>query len=406
MTEGNAARRVVVTGIGIVCSTAVGVADFASALRAGRCGAGPITLFDTAGFAHAQGCQVTGFDPARWLRRVPPGEPGRAAGFAAAAGRMAVRDAGLVEEELRQRRGLVSIGTTDGGSYELDLAVEQEIERGPDGIDAVLVRQTAAGDLSAVVARELGLSRVEAVTVATACSAGNYAIGDGLDALRAGEVDFALCGGADALSRRNFTGFYRLGLLSPDLCRPFDSDRRGVLTGEGAAVLVLEAAEAARARGARVYAEVLGFGLNCDARHAMAPDREGVARCMRLALRDAAVKPDEVDVVSAHATGTKLNDSTEAGAILDVFGPRPPRVFGLKAMLGHTMGAASAMGAAACALAISCGFVPPTINHDTTDPLCPLDCVPNHAVDADVRLAVNNGLAFGGNNAVTVFGRY
>lgn len=406
MTKGDAARRVVITGMGIVCATAVGVVEFTAALRAGRCGAGPITLFDTAGFAYAQGCQVDGVDPVDWLRRVPPDEPGRAAVFAAAAGRMAVSDAGLTEGELRRQRGLVSIGTTDGGSHELDLAVAQEVERGPDGIDSSLARQAAAGSLSTVLARELGLLRVEAVTVATACSAGNYAIGDGLDALRAGEVDFALCGGADALSRRNFTGFYRLGLISPDLCRPFDAHRRGVLTGEGAAVLVLETEAAARARRARVYAEVLGFGLNCDARHAMAPDRDSIARCLRLALRDTAVKPDEVDLISAHATGTTLNDTTEVGAILDVFGSRPPRVFGLKAMLGHTMGAASALGGAACALAIAHGFAPPTVNHDTTDPSCPVDCVPNHAVDADVRLAVNNSLAFGGNNAVTVFGRY
>src|SRR5206468_3387021 len=150
------------------------------------------------------------------------------------------------------------------------------------------------------VARELGLTDAEVLTVGTACSAGNYAIGNGLDAIRAGEADFALCGGADAVCRKTFTAFYRLGTIAPDCCRPFDADRQGILTGEGAAVLLLESLDAAVARGARIYAEVLGYGLNCDASHPVAPDQGSVTRAMRLALDDSGVKPGEVDLISAH----------------------------------------------------------------------------------------------------------
>lgn len=399
------ARRVVVTGAGVVCGTAIGVAEFTGALREGRDGARPITVFDTEGFAHSYGCEVADWDPRHLLHRLSASELGRASQFSAAAARMAVEDAGLDPETLRDRRGMISIGTTDGGSHELDQAVAAEIERGPAELDPRLIRQIPPGALSVAVARELGLPRVRATTIATACSAGNYAIGEGLDALRRGEAEFALCGGADALCRRNFTGFYRLGLIAPRHCMPFDAGRRGIITGEGAGVLLLETAEAAERRGARVYAEVLGFGLNCDATHRISPERESIARCMRLALQDAGVTPEEVDVISAHGTGTKVNDVTESRAIHDVFGPRPPRTIGLKSMLGHTMGAASALAGIACALAVHHGFIPPTINHAGTDPECDLDCVPNHAVRADVRIMQNNGLAFGGNNAVVIFAR-
>ena len=224
--------------------------------------------------------------------------------------------------------------------------------------------------LSTAIARELALGDVEATTIATACSAGNYALGYGFDAVKAGEAEFALCGGADAICRKTFAGFYRLGTIAPDNCRPFDIGRKGILTGEGAGVLLLETLDSALARGARIHAEVLGYGLNCDAYHQVAPNQDGVAQCMRLALDDAGLDPAQVDLVSAHGTGTKANDVTECGAIHDVFGPDAPRTVSLKSMLGHTMGAASALAAIACALAIREGFVFPTINHVETDPEC------------------------------------
>lgn len=336
---------------------------------------------------------------------MPVDELGRAAQFSVAAARMAVADGGLDPDVLAAGRGTISIGTTDGGSDSGERIAETLVRSGPDAVDPVLARRLPAGALSTAVARELGLSDVDVSTIATACAAGNYAIGNGFDAVASGAADFALCGGADAMCRMTFTGFYRLGAVDPQACRPFDADRHGILTGEGAAVLLLEPLESARSRGARGYAEVLGYGLNCDAYHQVAPDRGSVARCMRIALDSAGVRPSDVDLISAHGTGTKANDRTECGAIREVFGDRPPRTVSMKSMLGHTMGAASALAAAGCALALTHGFIPPTINHRRTDPECAVDCVPNEAVPANLRVVQNNALAFGGNNAVVLFGR-
>jgi 3-oxoacyl-[acyl-carrier-protein] synthase II len=397
------AARVVVTGLGVVSSIAMGAASFAEALRAGRSGARPVGSFDTSGYDHAIACEVPDFVPD--LARHAAHDVGRASQFAVAAARMAVADARLDEAALAARTGLVAIGTTDGESRDLDGLVGQAVADGPAAMDPRVARRVAAARLSTSTARDLGLTDVEAATLPTACAAGNYSIGYGLDALRAGDVDFALCGGADALSRKSFTGFYRLGAMAPQRCQPFDAARRGMLGGEGAAVLLLERLESARARGARVYAEILGYGLTCDADHAVAPNRESFARCMSLALADAGIGPCDVDVIFAHGTATQANDVAEAGAIRDVFGAHRPRVTGPKSMLGHALGAASALAAAACTLSVAHRFIPPTIHHDKTDPDCDIDCVANTAVDADVRIVQNNALAFGGNNAVVLIGR-
>ncbi|MGW4466811.1 beta-ketoacyl-[acyl-carrier-protein] synthase family protein [Micromonospora sp. NBC_01796] len=404
--ETGSAHRVVLTGVGVFSSIGVGADQFAAGLRAGRSGVRPISVFDTTGFAHTNGCEVVGFEPESWIRNTPIEQLGRASQFSVAAARMAVTDAGLDDETLQARRGLISIGTTDGESYDLDHLVGQDVAGGPTRMEPARARRLPASRLAMSVARELGLSDVEAITMATACSAGNYAIGYGFDAVRSGEVDFALCGGADAMCRKTFTGFYRLGTIAPEFCQPFDKNRKGILTGEGAGVLMLESLASAQRRGARIYAEIRGYGLNCDAYHQVAPNESSVARCMALALADAGVTPAEVDLISAHGTGTKANDVTETRAIRSVFGADTPRTVSLKSMLGHTMGAASALSAIACALAIKQGFIPPTINHVETDPDCDIDCVPNHSVPAQLRVVQNNGLAFGGNNAIVMLGRY
>jgi 3-oxoacyl-[acyl-carrier-protein] synthase II len=399
-------RRVVVTGLGAVTSIGIGVAQFLAGLRAGRSGAKPLSAFDVSGFEHAQGCEITDFDASRFLVNLPLREYGRASHFAAAAARMAVEDADLPLGDLRAARSLVTVGTTDGESRDLDHLVQLEVAGGPEHMDPVVARRVPAGRLSVAVAWELGLVNVEAVTMPTACAAGNYAIGYGFDALRTGEVDFALCGGADAVCLKTFAGFYRLGTIAPEMCQPFDRDRKGILTGEGAGILLLEGLESAQARGARIHAEVLGYGLNCDADHPVAPNEDSLARCVRLAHQDAGIMPEDVDFISAHGTGTRANDVTEARAIRQVFGHQAPRTVSIKSMIGHTMGAASALAAIACTLAIQEGFIPPTINHVETDPECDIDCVPNHAIDAELHVVQNNALAFGGNNAVLVLGRY
>ncbi|MEW2579243.1 beta-ketoacyl-[acyl-carrier-protein] synthase family protein [Streptomyces syringium] len=399
-------HRVVLTGFGVVSSIGIGAAEFTESLKAGRSGAKPISIFDVEGFAHSNGCEVSSFDPGQWVHNTPISSLGRASRFAVGAARMALQDAGLEPAQLADRRGLISLGTTDGESYELDQLVAVELADGPERMDPEVVRRVSPVRLSTAIAQELGLTNVEAQTIATACSAGNYAIGYGFDAVSSGEAEFALCGGADAMCRKTFTGFYRLGTIAPECCQPFDVNRKGILTGEGAGVLVLERLDSALARGATIYAEVLGYGLNCDAYHQVAPNGASVASCMDIALKNAGVKPEEVDLISAHGTGTKANDITEARAIRDVFGTAPPRTISLKSMLGHTMGAASALGAIASGLAIAHGFIPPTINHTETDPECEIDCVPNHAVEADLRVVQNNGLAFGGNNAIVILGKY
>lgn len=317
-------RRVVITGLGTVTSIGLGVEAFRAGLRAGRSGAKPITAFDTAGFAHANGCEVDDFDPAEWIHQVDPEELGRATQFSVAAANMAVADSGLTLEELRRRRALVSVGTTDAESRDLDTLMGVQLEHGPDRLAPTVARRAQAGRLSTGIIRELGLVDVEALTIPTACAAGNYAIGSGFDAIRDGEVDVALCGGADAVCRKTFAGFYRLGTIAPEVCQPFDKDRKGILTGEGAGILLMESLDSALARGARIHAEVLGYGLNCDAHHPVAPDRDSLARCMEIAHRNAGVKPEDIDFISAHGTGTRANDVTEAGAIRQVFAtPRP-----------------------------------------------------------------------------------
>lgn len=396
----------VVTGLGAVTSVGIGAGEFLAALRAGRHGAGPITAFDTSGFDHANGCEVVGFDPRPWIHHLDVADLGRATQFAVAAARMAIDDAGVAPDVLRERPGVVVVGSTDGESRDLDHLVEAQVTGRESEVDQVVVRRVPAPRLSACVARELGLEDVEAVTIPTACAAGNYAIGYGADLVAAGETDFAIVGGADAVCRKTFTGFYRVGTIAPDRCRPFDADRKGLLTGEGAGMMLVETLDSALARGARIYAEILGYGLNCDAEHPVAPNLDSLARCMELAHRDAGVAPGDIDFISAHGTGTKANDVTEAGAIRKVFGPKPPPTISTKSMIGHTMGAASALAAVACALAITHQFIPPTINHERTDPECGLDCVPNKARDTRLKVVQNNALAFGGNNAVLVLGEY
>lgn len=393
-------HRVVVTGLGPVSSIGTGLASFAEGLAAGASGVSTISMFDTTGFASSNGCEVRDFDPGRYVRRLDPATLGRASQFSVSAAALALQDAGIDPAELGDRPGVVSVGTTDGESQDLDHLTETCVRKGPEDVPPEVVARVPASWLSASVAQEFQLRGAEAVTLPTACAAGNYAIGYAYDALRLGEVDYALCGGADAMCRKTFAGFYRLGTIAPEVVQPFDADRQGILTGEGSGMLFLETLDSARRRGARWYAEILGYGMTCDATHPVAPDRDSIAACMRRAHANSGVTPEEVDFVSAHGTGTKANDRTEASAIRDVFGDAMPPTVSIKSMIGHTMGAASALAAIACAVALDRQFIPPTINHQSTCPECGVDCVPNEARQARLRVVQNNGFAFGGNNAI------
>jgi len=398
-------NRVVITGVGPLASVGIGAAAFEAALRAGRHAIAPVQSFDPAGFPHHMAGELRDFRPEEWVRNLDPGQWGPASLFAAAAARLAIDDAGISDRQVRRSRGGSVIGTTSGESQVIERMMQIWVKEGPQQLPAERIRFTPSYRMAVAVNRELGL-RGEAVTLATACSASNYAIGYAYDSIRAGDADFMIAGGADAMCRFALAGFYRLGALTKEACSPFDADRSGILIGEGGAALFLESWESAQARGARIYAEVLGYGLNCDASHMVSPNSSSIAECMRRAHRNAGIDAADVDYICAHGTGTPANDTMEARAVREVFGEQPPPISSIKSMLGHTMGAASCFGAIASALGIASGFIPPTINFSRLDPeMDGFDVVPGVPRETDLRIVQNNGFAFGGNNAITILGR-
>jgi 3-oxoacyl-[acyl-carrier-protein] synthase II len=400
--------RVVVTGLGPVSSIGIGTADFARALRAGRSGISRITSFDPALYPRTNGGEVRGFDPRKLLKRIDPAEWGRSSNFAAAAARLAADDGALALQGVPSHRVGVVVGTTTGESQAIEAFTQHVVDRGfaaAPGAAGVL-RRLPAERLAHAVSAELGAAG-ESVTLGTACSASNYALGYAFDLLSDGEADVMFAGGADSVARYIHAGFLRLGALAGTACAPFDKGRDGLLVGEGGSMLLLETLQHARERGARIYTEMLGYGVNCDAHHAVAPLSSAIAECMRLAHRNSGISARDVDYICAHGTGTTTNDATETAALREVFGARIPPTSSVKSMLGHTMGAASGFGAMASVLAITEGFLPPTINYRQPDPdLAGIDPVPNVARPASPRVVQNNGFAFGGNNAITIFGAH
>lgn len=400
----NRAHRVVVTGIGVISNVGIGREAFAAALRAGTCRVTPIQAFETAGYPYAHATEVQDLEHLESDYRELIGRHGRSSALAILASREAVEDAALdVEARIEAHAGVV-LGTTNGESQTIDGIVRTWVREGADNVDAEAWQGAPAHRISNAVANDLGLCG-EAMMVATACAAGNYAIGHASDIIAAGEASVMLCGGVDSVCRKTYSGFFRIGAVTPDVCRPFDADRRGILTGEGAAILVLESLDHAQKRGARIYAEVLGYGTNCDANHMVAPHQSSIAECIRIAHHRAGVTPDQIDYISAHGTGTRTNDVVEVGAIRDVFGANPPPTSSIKSMIGHTMGAASAMGALACIIGMRDGFLPPTVNFRSADEKCAIDCVPNESRPARIDIAENHGFAFGGNNAILILRR-
>jgi 3-oxoacyl-[acyl-carrier-protein] synthase II len=399
-------RRVVVTGLGAVSSAGMGADEFTASIRAGRRTTSAVRSFDTTGFPHVHAGEVHDFEPRRWLRGIDPGQWGRSSQFAASAARLAVEDAGLAADDLARGRAGSVMGTTSGESAVIEELVGAWAADGLKSLPPDLVGSAPAGRIAAAVNSELGLSG-EALTLATACSASNYALGYAFDMVAGGDADYMLAGGADSLNRWAHAGFYRLGALAEEICRPFDADRSGILTAEGGVALLLEPYERAVARGARIYAEVLGYSVNCDAEHMVHPDPTSIAACIRAAHRSAGVGPEQIDYICAHGTGTRTNDATEVAAARAVFGDRIPPISSIKSMIGHTMGAASGFGALICCRALYDGFLPPTAGVERTDPdLGPgVDPVPGRARLAQPRIVENHGFAFGGNNAITILGR-
>ncbi|MCH9647063.1 MAG: beta-ketoacyl-[acyl-carrier-protein] synthase family protein [Deltaproteobacteria bacterium] len=402
------AGPIVVTGIGLVTPTGLGREVVWPNLLAGKTGIAPVESFDTEAFNVSLGGEVTGFEPREHLKRLEVEQAGRASQLAIAAAHQALEDAGLGIDALEAERTGVTMGTTSGEPQEVEhfddhWVADRLSQVGPEFMDRYPCHHIPAN-----IAAELGLAGVN-MMIPAACAAGSYAIAKAFDVLQAGRADVMLAGGADSFSRITYTGFARLGAIAPERCQPFDVGRKGMIPGEGAAILILETLERARARGARIYAEVAGYGLSCDAHHMTAahPEGDGAARAMEQALQQSGVAPEEVSYISAHGTGTPTNDRLETIAVERVFGPRGggTPISSIKSMLGHTMGAASAIEAAVCSLAVHTGWIPPTINFEQADPQCDLDCVPNEARQLEVDVAMNNAYAFGGTNASVIFRR-
>jgi 3-oxoacyl-[acyl-carrier-protein] synthase II len=403
------ARRIAVTGIGAVTPLGTGREELWAALLAGKLGFAPVATFDTSAFNVHVGAEVRGFSPAPYVHALDAERLGRASQLAIAASRLALADAGLDDWRHGEQWGVtgeragVALGTTAGESREIERFDDRYLAGELDAVGGEFMGLYPSHMMAAHVARELGLAGVNAM-IPAACAAGNYAVAHAVDALRAGRAELMLAGGAEAFSRTTFTGFARLGAIAPERCQPFDRGRRGMIPGEGAAMLVLEPVAAARRRGARIYAEVAGYGLSCDAHHMTAahPEGEGAARAMERALADAGMQPADVSYISAHGTGTLTNDRLETKAVERVFGAgtRVP-ISSVKSMLGHTMGAAAAIEAAVCALAVATDQIPPTMGLD--EPEGDLDYVPHAARRHRVDVAMNNAYAFGGSNASTIF---
>jgi len=399
-------KRVVITGVGVVSSIGIGKNHFWKNLIAGKSGISEVDTFDTSNYEVHRGGEVKGFNPKEIISKNQLKNTARASQFAVAGAKQAMKDAGLSVKELSKSKIAVIMGTTMGEGGMIEEVDKHWTSLGEDDIWAITVTKYPCNAISNNVSRILGLKGKNYV-IPTACSAGNYSIGFGYDMIREGTIEYALVGGSDPFSRIGFTGFSRLYAMSPDVCRPFDKSRKGMMVGEGTGILMLEGYENAKKRGADIYAEVLGYGLSCDANHMTTPSAESIAKAMEKAIKNSGIKKEKVDYVSAHGTGTPANDKAECEAIKNVFERHSSKlcISSIKSMLGHTMGAASAIEAIACCLAIKEGVIPPTINYETPDPDCNIDCVPNVAQKQMVNIALNNSSAFGGNNACLVLGK-
>jgi 3-oxoacyl-[acyl-carrier-protein] synthase II len=414
----SAARRAVVTGLGLVTPLGLGREPTWDALIAGRSGIGPVTRFDAVDFPSRIAGEVRGFDPAAVVGRRDAGTFDLFVLYAIAAALEAAADAGLAPGPLAEPdRVGVCFGVGLGGIGSMERNLETLRDRGPRRVSPFLVPMMIPNMAASHVSIRLG-ARGPCEVVATACASGAHALAAARRWIADGLADVVVAGGAEAaVTPLSFAGFCSMRALSrrnddpAAACRPFDAGRDGFVLAEGAAALVLEAAEAAARRGARVYAELAGAASTADAFHITQPDPEGrgQARCMTLALADALVAPREVGYVNAHGTGTEQNDRAEAGAILTALGDdlgRAVPVSSTKSMTGHLLGAAGALEAAICALTIERGVIPPTINLDQPDPACPLAHVARRAVERPVDVAMSNSFGFGGTNATLVLRRW
>jgi 3-oxoacyl-[acyl-carrier-protein] synthase II len=403
-------RRVVVTGVGAITPLGLTLERTWAGLVAGRSGAGTITHFDPSGFPVRIAAEVDGFDPVGYFGKRRAKHLDRVVQLALVATAEALEHAKLDVAANAERVGVVC-GTGIGGVASFEEGATVLLQRGAEWVNPYTLPMLIPNMVAGHIAMEWGVQGYSGCSV-TACSASAQAIGEGFDLIRLGRADAVICGGSEAaITRVAMAGFAAMKALStrnedPERAsRPFDAARDGFVLGEGAATVVLEEREAALARGAPILAEVAGYGATSDAYHVTAPhpSGDGAARAMEAALADAGLSAADVSYVNAHGTSTQPNDRVEVLALRRVFGEKIPPVSSTKSMTGHLLGAAGAFESAVCVQALQHGLVPPTINHERTDPECAIDCVPNRARSVDVEVALTTSFGFGGHNAALVF---
>ena len=403
---------IVITGLGAITPLGLTVEEFWRNLCAGVSGVGPITRFDTTGFGVRIAAEVKGFDPRNYMDSKTARRTSLPTQFAIAAAQMALQDSGASVTHSDPTQWGVVMDTGGGPIGEVAQAAQKVAEKGPRSLGPFVISSIMPNALSCLVSIATG-ARGPILTCTLACASGNYALIEAMHILRRGDAQGVIAGGAEsAIIPIAFAALGRMGALTKyndhptEACRPFDRDRQGFVFGEGAAAFVVEPLSRARQRGAHIYAEIAGGALTGDAYHVAAPrpDGEGAAQAMRLALERARMRPEEIDHISAHGTGTRLNDAAETKAIKAVFGEHAYHlpITAIKSMLGHLLGAAGAVAALAACLTLRDGIIPPTVNLDNPDPECDLDYVPHTARRQSVRAVMVNGFGFGGQNAVVI----
>jgi len=409
-------KRVVITGIGLVSPLGTGTDKTWQALLRGENGIAPLTRFDVSRYSTRFGGEVKDFDPLVFIDRKEVRKMDLFARFAMAAAELGVADSGIPLADLRSDRTGTYVGSGIGGLGSIEENHKVLLEKGPGRVSPFFLIQTIINEASGQISIRYGAKGPNCANV-TACSTGTHAIGDSFRIIARGDADIMITGGAEApltpLSLAGFTAIKALSERNDDpakASRPFDAKRDGFVMSEGAGVVILEELGRALRRDARIYAEVVGYGMTSDAFHvaAPAPDGDGASRVMRRAIEDAGIRPDEVQYINAHGTSTELNDKTETMAIKDVFGDQARRlaVNSTKSMTGHLLGAAGGLEAGITSLALFHQIAPPTINYEFPDPDCDLDYVPNAARKAEIVHALSNSFGFGGTNAALVFKRF
>jgi len=409
-------RRVVITGMGVVSPVGSTVEKFWENLTAGKSGIGRITKFDTEGYPVQIAGEVKDFDPLEYFDRKEVRRTDPFIQFAVGAAVQAVKEAGLEESDVDKTRVGVLIGSGIGGLTTIEEQHRILLEKGPRRISPFCVPMEIINMASGLVSIRFGYKGPN-ISVVTACATGTHAIGEAYRTIQYGDADVMVAGGAEScITPLAVAGFAAAKALStrndePEKAsRPFEKNRDGFVMGEGAGIVVLEELEHAKRRGAKILAEVVGYGTSGDAYHmtAPAPEGEGAARAMANALKDAGIKPEDIDYINAHGTSTKFNDLFETMAIKRVFGDYAYKVkiSSIKSMIGHLLGAAGGVEVVSSVMTLQTGVIPPTINYEEPDPECDLDYTPNEAVKADVRYVLKNSFGFGGTNACLVLKRY